>query len=351
MPFSHIDLFSGIGGFALATEMVWKDVQHIFCDNEPFSQAIIKKHWPDSPIYGDIKTLTANTESKRKRELAMERKQNKKTAKSRRDYTGVDLITGGFPCQPFSQAGRRKGTADDRHLWPEMFRVIHEFHPRWVIAENVRGLVNWSGGMVLGQVRSDLENDGYEVQSFIIPACAVNAPHRRDRIWIVAHTESERARGKSRTIHGEDGRSNTKRARDTEQPNTDAFNSERIKRRSSKGRNMDGTILPKGEWEKGADAIGRPNSDVTDTSNARPQRRRKEWERHDGQCNRDGSNERPDWNKDWTEVATALCRMDDGVSRRLDRTPRLKALGNAIVPQVAAQIMMAIKKADEQYGR
>ena len=136
----HVDLFSGIGGFALAVDVVWPDSEHIFCDNEPFSQAILKKHWPNSKIYGDIRSFT-NTRSEELGGLSQQ-----PWTSNPEDRT-CDLLTGGFPCQPFSHAGRRKGTTDDRYLWPEMLRVIQEFHPRWVIGENVGGLVSWNEGI------------------------------------------------------------------------------------------------------------------------------------------------------------------------------------------------------------
>jgi len=188
----HIDLFSGIGGFALAADRVFGDVEHIFCDNEPFAQAVLKKHWPEAPIYGDIRQITADTpgfgwgagtgeeldEKTQKRGKGLD-----KNERPERPF----ILTGGFPCQPFSAAGARRGTADDRYLWPEMLRVIQLAKPTWVIAENVRGITNWNEGVVFEKVCADLEASGYQVQSFIVPAVAVNAPHRRDRVWFVAH--------------------------------------------------------------------------------------------------------------------------------------------------------------------
>ena len=317
----HLDLFSGIGGFALAADRVFGNVEHTFCEIDPFCQEVLKKHWPNSKIYDDIRTLrfnpnpdcdrlsrgnkeinptearkqTFNDLEKRNRTSLANPKHNgitrtKKTGTNSRTQsesptgqkllineskgndslrekeTGWDIITGGFPCQPFSQAGRRKGTADDRHLWPEMLRVIQEFHPRWVIGENVGGFLTWNEGLVFQQVHTDLETAGYEVQSFIIPAVSVNAPHRRDRVWIV-------------------------------------------------GKN------------------------ITDT----------ECKRYEGQEYQEGQSaghnrrtQSPDWSANWIEVATRLCRVDDGLPRRLDRNPRLKALGNAIVPQVAEEIFKSI---------
>ena len=181
-----IDLFSGIGGFALGLESTgyFKTVQ--FVENEKWCQQILAKNFPGVPIHDDIKTY--NT------------------------YQGVeaDVVVGGFPCQPFSVAGKGKAVQDDRHLWPEMFRVIRQTKPTWVIGENVRNIVSISDGMVLEQVYLDLESQGYEVQSFIIPASAVNAPHQRYRTWIVAYSNNNgHQRGCIKTRNEVDARENT----------------------------------------------------------------------------------------------------------------------------------------------
>ncbi len=165
---NHGSLFSGIGGFDLASEwMGWNNVFH--CEWNEFGQKVLKYYWPKSISYGDI---------------------------TKTDFTlhrgTIDILTGGFPCQPYSTAGKRLGKEDDRHLWPEMLRAIREIQPTWIVGENVRGLVNWNGGLVFDEVQSDLEAEGYEVTPFLLPACAVNAPHRRDRIWFVAYSNSKR---------------------------------------------------------------------------------------------------------------------------------------------------------------
>jgi DNA (cytosine-5)-methyltransferase 1 len=157
----HGSLFSGIGGFDLAAEwMGWENVFH--CEWMEFPRKVLDYHFPDADSHIDICktdfTKYANT---------------------------IDILTGGFPCQPFSLAGKRKGTDDERYLWGEMLRAIQEIKPRFVIAENVFGITNIDGGLVFEQVCLDLENEGYEVQPFIIPACAKNAPHRRDRCWFI----------------------------------------------------------------------------------------------------------------------------------------------------------------------
>lgn len=175
---THASLFSGIGGFDLAAEwMGWTNVLN--CEIDEFCRKVLKYHFPNAKQYADMRTTDFTVWRDR-----------------------IDVLTGGFPCQPFSVAGKRKGTDDDRYLWPEMLRAIREIRPRWIVGENVRGLINWSDGMVLEQVCADLEAEGYEVQPFVIPACAVGAPHRRDRVWIVAYradsgTQNVRERPKS----------------------------------------------------------------------------------------------------------------------------------------------------------
>lgn len=165
---THASLFSGIGGFDLAAE--WAGWTNVFnCEIDDFCRKILKYHFPNAQQYKDITTT---------------------------DFTPwrgrVDVLTGGFPCQPFSTAGKRQGTADDRYLWPEMLRAIREIRPRWIVGENVLGIVNWSGGLVFEQVCADLEDAGYTVQAYVIPACAVDAPHRRDRTWFIAHAGCNR---------------------------------------------------------------------------------------------------------------------------------------------------------------
>ncbi|MCA6470523.1 MAG: DNA (cytosine-5-)-methyltransferase [Chitinophagaceae bacterium] len=158
----HGSLFSGIGGFDLAAEwMGWENVFH--CEWNEFGQKVLHHYWPKAIQYNDI-TKTDFTIHRGK----------------------IDILTGGFPCQPYSSAGKRKGKEDERHLWPQMLRAIREIQPRWVVGENVLGLVNWSGGLVFHEVQADLEAAGYEVWPYVLPAVSVNAPHRRDRVWFVA---------------------------------------------------------------------------------------------------------------------------------------------------------------------
>lgn len=271
-------LFNGIGGFALAAHwMDWKNVWHSEIDE--FCNRVMNYHFPESKQYGDIKKT---------------------------DWTkveAVDLVTGGFPCQPFSQAGRRGGTQDDRYLWPAMFEAIKCVSPTWVVAENVYGILNWSDGMVIDTVLSDLESEGYEVATYVLPAAGTGAPHRRYRVWIVAYSESN---GKSGTKSGH------RREKD------------------------------KKEWAKvGGEFVN--NGSERSTSNP-------DSERSQGP----GWTERslyPKAGRDWEKCGAVnarrwptqspVCRGNDGIPDRVDR---IKALGNAIVPQVALQIFRAIKE-------
>jgi DNA (cytosine-5)-methyltransferase 1 len=163
---THGSLFSGIGGFDLAAEwMGWENLFH--CEWNDFGKKVLNYYWPDAESFTDI-TKTDFTKYANR----------------------IDVLTGGFPCQPYSMAGKRLGKEDDRHLWPEMLRAIREIKPSWVVGENVYGLVNWNGGLVFHEVQTDLEAEGYEVWPYVLPAVSVNAPHRRDRVWFVANTKS-----------------------------------------------------------------------------------------------------------------------------------------------------------------
>jgi len=186
----HIDLFSGIGGFAYAAKQVWGEEYETvcFCDIDRFCQALLKLRFPGVPIYGDIAELIADTDTG-------ERQKNEISAGRNTTWNGIDLFTGGFPCQPFSHAGKRRGKDDSRYLWPAMLQVIRNTRPKWVIGENVYGIVSMSDGMVFQQVCLDLEAEGYQVWPVIIPACAVNAPHRRDRVWFIAHSKHHGGHG------------------------------------------------------------------------------------------------------------------------------------------------------------
>lgn len=325
----HLDLFSGIGGFAYAADSVFQGgVEHIFCDNDTFCRQVLKKHWPDAIIYEDIRDIT-----------------REKLHATTRPF----LLTGGFPCQPFSTAGLRRGTEDDRHLWPEMLRVIRLSEPEWVIAENVRGLLTWNAGMVFEQVCTDLEDAGYEVQPFVIPAVAVNAPHRRDRVWFVANRRHAGASGRDEAPEGQQSCDGRIPQRESASQDSDASDTRREHGQS-------GQLLKYGQTEAIRSQEAEQTKRRSETTDSYPERQR--WQRsgyqdegRSGQSSGDGQYERWSWEQNWVEVATELCGVAYGLSARMGglelsksqhRKEQLKAYGNAIVPQVAMEIMEAI---------
>ena len=177
---THGSLFSGIGGFDLAAE--WMGWQNIFqVEIEEYCQRLLAQNFPNVERHRDIREFDG------------------------KQYAGrIDIISGGFPCQPFSQAGKRQGKEDPRHLWPQMLRIISEIEPRWVLGENVSGIFSWSGGLVFDEIQSDLADIGYETIPVRIPAVAVGAPHRRDRWWFIAHSKSARKFGRVGDIREEE---------------------------------------------------------------------------------------------------------------------------------------------------
>jgi len=287
---NHGSLFSGIGGFDLAARwMGWENVFHV--ERDPFCRQVLTHHFPKSKSYDDIKEFDATPFRGR-----------------------VQIISGGFPCQPFSAAGKRGGTSDDRYLWPEMFRVVREVRPTWVVAENVRGLLSWNDGMVLDTVCSDLEGEGYEVFPTVLPAASVNAPHRRDRIWIVATN----ACGMGRERRGSEEAKGREGQRPWVQPDVEGQS------QGGDAPNPNGQVLEHGDGEG--------------TS-------RRATESPIGA-------ESPCGPRDWSSFPTVppICGGDDGLPERLDgitfprwRKESIKAYGNAIVPQVAYQIFKAIQ--------
>jgi DNA (cytosine-5)-methyltransferase 1 len=336
---THLGLFEGIGGFSLAARWAgWETIA--WCEWNEFGQKVLRHHFPNAIGHGDITktdfTIYANK---------------------------IDILTGGFPCQPYSTAGKRLGKDDERHLWPEMLRAIREIQPRWVVGENVRGLVNWNGGMVFDEVQADLEACGYEVLPFILPACAKDAPHRRDRVWFVAHAKGNRNRG---GLHGmesangsewkpkERGQNNNEHWNDgtvgiTQNTNKDGWRGDERQEESEVGeqRNIsagDNERLSTNDGEVGITA------DTNGTSS-------KTWSQRQilGQSNREKTNGHWDveCRNKWQNFPTQppVCGGDDGIPRKLDsitfskwRNESIKAYGNAIVPQVAYEIFKAINE-------
>jgi DNA (cytosine-5)-methyltransferase 1 len=287
----HIGLFEGIGGFSLAARWAgWETIA--WCEWNEFGQKVLRHHFPEATGHGDITktdfTIYANK---------------------------IDILTGGFPCQPYSTAGKRLGKDDERHLWPEMLRAIREIQPRWVVGENVRGLVNWNGGMVFDEVQANLEACGYEVLPFILPACAKNAPHRRDRVWFVGYS-------KHNGLHA------TEIGRNEQKPS--------IKTGANKV----------GEFERasGMESIGAfANADSIrlQCEGKSTELGRERLSKHHTQSNQ------PNWDNFPTQPP--ICGGDDGIPIELDgitfskwRNESIKAYGNAIVPQIAYEIFKAI---------
>ena len=336
---NHASLFSGIGGFDLAAQ--WMGWENVFsCEINPFGKKILEYYWPKTTHYDDIKTT---------------------------DFTihrgGVDIITGGFPCQPFSLAGKRKGTDDDRHLWPRMLEVIRDVQPIWVVGENVYGLVNWDGGMVFNQVQVDLEALGYEVQSVILPACSVNAPHRRDRVWIVAYRDGLRGGEKHELqqpkIHKQYGERGI--TTDSNSNGLNRSNSEHEKQSGKGGVNaLNDTkqvVAPDTDspgWEElnTASKPGGENINSRDAMHTNGTSKQGEYIRQKREGEFNGSDSRVRINN-WQDFPTQspICGRDDGIPSGLDgitfpkwRNESIKAYGNAIVPQVALEIFKVIEQ-------
>ena len=314
-----LSLFAGIGGFDLGLERSGMECAGQVEYNK-FCLRVLEKHWPDVKRMEDIHNVNGT------------------------EFGAVELVCGGFPCQPFSQAGQRKGAGDDRYLWPEMLRVISKVRPRWVIGENVAGIIN----MELDKVLFDLEGEGYETQTFIIPAAAVDAPHRRDRVWIIAH--SGREHGEGEPVRGKSDKSILS-PEDTSVPERSISNG---RQGSSPDTKITELLRTRDPW-RWRDGFADESVNAPDTENIRLQR----GKQADG-----GEGAQPndkqlhgcyrEWAAPWSEVAARLCRVDDGVSRRVDR---LKALGNAVVPQIVEiigrgimDIERKICQADRQKG-
>jgi DNA-cytosine methyltransferase len=373
-----LDLFSGIGGFSLGLESTGYFQTIAFVEKDKFCRQVLQKNFNNIPIEEDIRNVRGS------------------------NYA-ADVITGGFPCQPFSVAGKRKGTADDRYLWDETIRVVAECKPRWFIGENVEGLININNGMVLRQVQTDLEEQGFQVQCIVIPASGIGAWHQRKRIWIVAYSHNN---GSYRSQRNETEQScNEQKNRLSFRNDKDVPNSS-SKRSSSQsiGVNRELAEESKGEKEtrdqstlctssscsdvsnsntslrggRGAEFQSRddgqwgfysekekqtrddirskvigcndiPRKDVPNSNGERPQGYKlqhdletgKQISEHDGKT----SSERQ---QTWWQTQSEFCGVPNGISFELDkdRANRIKSLGNSIVPQIARQIGLSIMKAE-----
>ena len=331
---THASLFSGIGGFDYAAALLgWINI--FDCEIDAFCRKVLEYHFPNSVHYGDI------------------------TKQIFKEWRGkIDVLSGGFPCQPFSLAGQRKGADDNRYLWPQMLRVIREIRPTWVVGENVAGILTMVqpgaevevGGQaslfgedyrkrvlhrqeyVIETICRDLEREGYAVQPLLIPACAVGAPHRRDRIWFIAH----------RTNVGTSSHTDGDRY-------TSCGTSCRIEKERRERAAMSGQRGGRCERFNGLDGFSR---DVTDT-NSKGLQGERIYGKH-SETKKESFNKqsfgciRTTWQNFPTQ--SPICIGDDGISGRLDgitfskwRQESVKAYGNAIVPRVAYEIFKAIE--------
>jgi DNA (cytosine-5)-methyltransferase 1 len=298
-----------------------------FCEYDEKARKVLNKHWPDVPMYNDVRTLTGEQLEKD-------------------GITDIGLICGGYPCQPFSVAGKREGQADDRHLWPEFFRLIQEIRPTWVIAENVAGHIN----MGLDSVLADLESEGYQQQVFLIPACAVGAYHRRDRVWILAHSDSGSSASAQQKREYEGAENDSRSSHDELDAGTIMANAA-----SNGGKRIAGEFPKENELETSrrqeervrqfVDAGNGQRNDVADTlhqglqrgqGTGNPESSRKE--REEFLTGRGERSESGNWLPE-----PPVGRVANGVSGRVDR---LKQLGNAVVPQIPEVLGRAILEAD-----
>ena len=292
MKLKLLDLFSGIGGFSLGLESTGFFETIGFVEKDKFCQKVLKKHWNNINIEEDIRNVKG-------------------------ERYAADIITGGFPCQPFSVAGKRKSTADDRYLWDEMLRVIREVKPRWVVGENVEGIVNINEGMVLRQVLNDLENEGFQSQCIIIPASGIGAWHQRKRIWIVANSNSNRHVSEIRRGNAEE----------KGLPVQD-------RQKDSTSRKSIGTS---DVWETNKEYVSNSNTGFSIRENEEIQTGRNAF----NSIYKSGE-------RNWWQTQSEFCGVPDGLSTKLheDRSNRIKALGNSIVPQIARQIGLSIMEAE-----
>ena len=290
-----MSLFAGIGGFDLAAEwMGWETKVQVEIDE--WCRKVLAKNFPHAKRYADITEFDGTP------------------------YRGaIDLVCGGFPCQPYSSAGKRLGTEDERHLWPEMLRVIREVAPRWVVGENVHGLLTWNGGLVLNEVLTDLEAADYTaLPPFVLPACGINAPHRRNRVWIIAHAKEIGS-----------NRGAVTRQRCTDGKWTDCA------RVANDGNNVWPETEPIPQFRGSTRPVSNANQNEPGTLGTV----------QGGQnAQRGRDSEIIGWDE-WTTEPPIL-RVDDGLPYRLDapaRNARIGAMGNAIVPEVAYQIFKTIQ--------
>ena len=329
-----LDLFSGIGGFSYGLESTNGFETIAFCEKDKFCQKVLKKHWNDIKIYEDVRNIKGSE-------------------------IKADVITGGFPCQPFSVAGKQRGTDDDRYLWDETLRVITETKPKWFVGENVEGIVNIQEGKVLQQIQKDLETENFQVQCLIIPASGIGAWHQRKRVWIIGYSNSN---GSHRPKRNETIKSSNKSKdwlsirNDKDVSNSNSRLRGRRRTIEQSGENEVRRIYSSKEEQARNDlrskAIG--CNAVSGKTNTNSNSSRQQEFNISKKSNRkiNGSRqhvEEQDY-KSWWQTQSELCGVPDGISYGLDkdRANRIKSLGNSIVPEIAKEIGLAILKAEDE---
>ena len=315
MILNHLDLFSGIGGFSLGLERTGGFETSAFCEIDPYCQKVLKKHWPDVPIYGDIKKLKGT------------------------DIGTVDIITGGYPCQPFSVAGKQKGVEDPRHLWPEMFRIIKESRPTWVIGENVAGHIK----LGLDSVIEDLEGEGYATRTFSISASSIGANHQRERIWIIAHSDKHGSHSEKthEAKQGGNGKENGLSFRnDNDVANTESDTKDGVLRTASSEHGKGNARM-----EFDGSRNGQPKREAPqDMADTHSEGLEGQWKSR-GQfgseftATESGEERQGSMDQGWWSVEPDVGRVAHGIPHRVDR---LKALGNSLVPQIPFYIGQSI---------
>ena len=345
-----LDLFAGIGGFTLGLDSTDFFETVKFVEKDKYCQKVLQKNFPNIPIEEDIKNVKGKEGE-------------------------ADVVCGGFPCQPFSVAGKRKGTSDDRHLWPEMFRLIREIKPQFVIGENVKNIINIQDGVVFETVCTDLESEGYEVQPFIIPAAGVGAPHRRERVWIVAYAErngqlaSKEREGIKETISKKQKGSNhsfdTERASYISTTKTNVANTHSSNQRTGKKSKQQERNTSRECFSNGSEYVANTKSIESNVGGLEQRQRERSGQREVGGASgndantngeglqrlgsehklRNSEEEEQTSENSWWLVEPNVGRVAHGVSGRVHR---LKGLGNSIVPQIAEEIGRAIIKAEHE---
>lgn len=321
---THGSLFSGIGGFDLAaTHTGWENIFH--CEWNPFGQRILKYYWPNAISYEDINKTNFSVHNGR-----------------------IDVVSGGFPCQPYSIAGKRLGKNDERHLWPQMYRAIQEIEPTFVVGENVYGITNWNGGLVFEEVCVDLENIGYEVLPILLPAVSIGAPHRRDRIWIIAYSNNKR-RNIWRNNRKERYICENRRSSEEDQSKWQRWEcgsgeiGEIAANACQLRRNPGRTEQP-----LSGDSTASEEEQALLHTNSTSEQGEYICKKRQGEFDRSNSRTRINAFKDFPTQSPICCR-NDGLPSKLDgitfsnwKIESIKAYGNAVVPSLVQQIFLII---------